>query len=63
MNIYALKNKINKIKALNDPKQSYWLEFLQDMYIKELQAIANKVTQELSQDQRTNKAYQDFLAR
>ena len=63
MNIYALKNKINKIKALNDPKQSYWLEFLQDLYFKELQAIANKVSQELSQDQRTNKAYQDFLAR
>ena len=63
MNIYALKNKINKIKALNDPKQSYWLEFLQDLYFKELQAIANKVTQELSQDQRTKKAYQDFLAR
>lgn len=63
MNIYALKNKINKIKALNDPKQSYWLEFLQDLYFKELQAIANKVSQELSQDQRTKKAYQDFLAR
>jgi hypothetical protein len=63
MNIYALKNKINKIKALNDSKQRYWLEFLQDMYTKELQAIANKVSQELSQDQRTNKAYQDFLAR
>ena len=63
MNIYVLKNKINKIKALNDPKQSYWLEFLQDLYFKELQAIANKVSQELSQDQRTKKAYQDFLAR
>jgi len=63
MNIYALKNKINKSKALNDPKQRYWLEFLQDLYTKELQAIANKVSQELSQDQRTNKAYQDFLAR
>jgi hypothetical protein len=63
MNIYALKNKINKIKALNDPEQRYWLEFLQDLYTKELQAIANKVSQELSQDQRTNKAYQDFLAR
>ena len=63
MNIYALKNKINKIKALNDSKQRYWLEFLQDMYTKELQAIANKVSQELSQDQRTKKAYQDFLAR
>jgi hypothetical protein len=63
MNIYALKNKINKIKALNDPKQSYWLEFLQDLYFKELQAIANKVSQELNQDQRTKKAYKDFLAR
>jgi hypothetical protein len=50
MNIYALKNKINKIKALNDPKQSYWLEFLQDMYTKELQAIADKVKKQLEQD-------------
>ena len=63
MNIYALKNKIKRIQALNDPKQRYWLEFLQDLYFKELQAIANKVSQELSQDQRTKKAYQDFLAR
>jgi len=63
MNIYALKNKINKIKALNDPSQRYWIEFLQDLYFKELQAIANKVSQELSQDQRTKKAYKDFLAR
>jgi hypothetical protein len=63
MNIYALKNKINKIKALNDPKQRYWLEFLQDLYTKELQAIANKVSQELSQDQKNNKAWAEHLAR
>lgn len=59
MNIYALKNKINKIKALNDPKQRYWLEFLQDMYTKELQAIANKV----SQEQKNNEAWAKHLAR
>ena len=63
MNIYALKNKINKIKALNDPKQRYWLEFLQDMYTKELQAIANKVSQELSQEQKNNEAWAEHLAR
>lgn len=63
MNIYALKNKIKKVKALNDPKQRYWLEFLQYLYNKELQAIADKVGQELSQEQRSKKAYQDFLAR
>lgn len=63
MNIYALKNKINKIKALNDPKQRYWLEFLQDMYNKELQAIANKVSQELSQEQKSKKAWAEHLAR
>jgi hypothetical protein len=63
MNIYALKNKINKIKALNDPKQRYWLEFLQDLYTKELQAITNKVSQELSQDQKNNKAWAEHLAR
>ena len=63
MNIYALKNKINKIKALNDPKQRYWLEFLQDIYTKELQAIANKVSQELSQEQKNNEAWAKHLAR
>ena len=63
MNIYALKNKINKIKALNDPKQRYWLEFLQDLYFKELQAIANKVSQELSQEQKNNEAWAKHLAR
>lgn len=63
MNIYALKNKINKIKALNDPKQRYWLEFLQDMYTKELQAIANKVSQELSQEQKSKKAWAEYLAK
>ena len=44
MNVYALKNKIKRIQALNDPKQRYWLEFLQDLYNKELQAMADKVT-------------------
>jgi hypothetical protein len=42
MNIYALKNKIKRLQALNDPKQRYWVEFLQDLYNKQLQAMADK---------------------
>jgi hypothetical protein len=62
MNIYALKNKIKKIQALNDPKQRYWLEFLQDLYNKELQAMADKVTQELSQEQKEKSSWAKYLA-
>jgi hypothetical protein len=62
MNIYALKNKIKKIQALNDPKQRYWLEFLQDLYNKELQAMADKVTQELSQEQKEKSSWAQYLA-
>jgi len=62
MNIYALKNKIKKIQSLNDPKQRYWLEFLQDLYNKELQAMADKVTQELSQEQKEKSSWAQYLA-
>ena len=62
MNIYALKNKIKKIQALNDPKQRYWLEFLQDLYYKELQAMADKVTQGLSQEQKEKSSWAQYLA-
>jgi glucose-6-phosphate 1-dehydrogenase len=62
MNIYALKNKIKNIQALNDPKQRYWLEFLQDLYYKELQAMADKVTQELSQEQKEKSSWAQYLA-
>jgi len=62
MNIYALKNKIKRIQALNDPKQRYWLEFLQDLYNKELQAMADKVTQELSQEHKEKDSWAKYLA-
>ena len=62
MNIYALKNKIKRIQALNDPKQRYWLEFLQDIYNKELQAMADKVSQELSQDKKEKSSWANYLA-
>ena len=62
MNIYALKNKIKKIQLLNDPKQRYWLEFLQDLYNKELQAMADKVSQELSQDKKEKSSWANYLA-
>ena len=62
MNIYALNNKIKRIQALNDPKQRYWLEFLQDLYNKELQAMADKVTQDLSQEQKEKSSWAQYLA-
>ena len=62
MNIYALKNKIKRIQALNDPKQRYWLEFLQDLYNKQLQAMADKVTQDLSQKQKEKSSWAQYLA-
>ena len=62
MNIYALKNKIKRLQALNDPKQRYWLEFLQDLYNKELQAMADKVTQDLSQEQKEKSSWAQYLA-
>jgi hypothetical protein len=62
MNIYALKNKIKRLKAANDPKHRYWLMFLQDLYNKELQNIANKVTNDLSQEQKEKKSWANYLA-
>jgi len=62
MNIYALKNKIKRIQALNDPKQRYWLEFLQDLYYKELQAMVDKASQELSQEQKEKSSWSQYLA-
>jgi len=61
MNIYALKNKIKQLQAANDPKQKYWLEFLQDLYNKELQAMADKVSQELSQDKKEKSSWTSYL--
>jgi uncharacterized protein (DUF2461 family) len=62
MNIYALKNKIKQLQAANDPKNRYWVMFLQDLYNKELQNIATKVTQDLDQVQKDNKSWSSFLA-
>ena len=62
MNIYALKNKIKRLQALNDPANKYWIEFLQDLYKKELEKIANKVTQELNQEQKEKRSWANYLA-
>ena len=62
MNIYSLKNKIKRLQAANDPKNKYWLMFLQDLYNKELQNIANKVTKDLSQEQKEKRSWANYLA-
>jgi hypothetical protein len=63
MNIYALKNKIKRLELLNDPGQSYWLEFLKDLYSQELGKIVKKASQGLDQKARSAKAWDDHLAR
>lgn len=62
MNIYALKNKIKRLQAQNDPANKYWIEFLQDLYKKELEKIASKVIQGLDQDKKEKRSWAEYLA-
>jgi hypothetical protein len=62
MNIYALKNKIKKLQAANDPKNRYWLIFLEDLYNKELEKIAHKVSQDLDQVKKDKRSWNSFLS-
>ena len=62
MNIYALKNKIKKLQAANDPKNRYWLIFLEDLHNKELEKIAHKVSQDLDQVQKDKRSWNSFLS-
>ena len=62
MNIYALKNKIKKLQATKNPANRYWLMFLEDLYHKELEKIADKVSQDLDQVQKDQRSWNSFLS-
>lgn len=63
LNIYALKNKIKRLEQQNDPKQARWIEFLKDVYIQEQAKRQNAFINSLSEEQRSQKAFKDHLAR
>jgi hypothetical protein len=68
MNIYGLKGLIEALKKENKPANKYLLEFYQDLYQEQLQQIANKVQEQLDQDQQKelyfkSKAWNDYLAK
>ena len=68
MNIYGLKGLIRALEKENKPANKYLLEFYKDLYQEQLQQIANKVQEQLDQDQQKDlfyksKAWNDYLAK
>lgn len=68
MNIYGLKGLIKALEKENKPANKYLLEFYQDLYNEQLDQIANKVQDQLNQEQKNNlyfksKAWNDYLAK
>jgi len=68
MTIYGLKGLIKALEKENKPANRYLLEFYQELYHEQLQQIANKVQEQLDQDQEKelyfkSKAWNDYLAK
>jgi len=68
MTIYGLKGLIKALEKENKPANKYLLEFYQDLYNQQLQQIADKVQEQLDQDQKDqlyykSKAWNDYLAK
>ena len=66
MNIYGLKGLIKALEKENKPANKYLLEFYQDLYLEQLQEIADKVQKELDQNQDnfyTSKAWNEYLSK
>lgn len=63
LNIYALKNKIKALEKQNDPKQLKWIEFLKDVYHQEQRKRQNNFIASFNQEQRSKKAYNEYLAK
>lgn len=68
MTIYGLKGLIKALEKENKPANKYLLEFYQDLYNEQLQQIADKVQEQLDQDQKDqlyykSKAWNDYLAK
>lgn len=68
MTIYGLKGLIKALEKENKPANKYLLEFYKDLYQEQLDQIANKVQDQLDQDQKDqlyykSKAWNDYLAK
>jgi hypothetical protein len=68
MNIYGLKGLIKALEKENKPANKYLLEFYQDLYNEQLDQIANKVQDQLNQEQKNDlyfksKAWNDYLSK
>jgi len=68
MNIYGLKGLIKALEKENKPANKYLLEFYRSLYQEQLQQIANKVQEQLDQEEKDqlyykSKAWNDYLAK
>lgn len=68
MTIYGLKGLIKALEKENKPANKYLLEFYKDLYQEQLDQIANKVQDQLDQNQKDqlyykSKAWNDYLAK
>jgi hypothetical protein len=68
MTIYGLKGLIKAMEKENKPANKYLLEFYQDIYNEQLDHIANKVQDQLDQEQKKDlyfksKAWNDYLSK
>lgn len=68
MTIYGLKGLIKALEKENKPANKYLLEFYKDLYQEQLDQIANKVQDQLDQEQKDqlyykSKAWNDYLAK
>jgi hypothetical protein len=68
MTIYGLKGLIRALEKENKPENKYLIQFYQDLYNEQLQQIANKVQEQLDQDQQKelyfkSKSWNDYLSK
>jgi hypothetical protein len=57
MNIYGLKGLIKALEKENKPANRYLLEFYTSLYQEQLQQIAEKVQEQLDQEQKNELYY------
>jgi hypothetical protein len=68
MTIYGLKGLIKALEKENKPANKYLLEFYQDLYNEQLQQIADKVQEQLDQEQKNelyfkSQSWSEYLAK
>ena len=68
MTIYGLKGLIKALEKENKPGNKYLLEFYSSLYQEQLDQIANKVQDQLDQEQKNelyykSKSWSEYLAK